>query len=137
MKSLLTACVSLALALGAACSSEHSGIPAAPSFDPIGSEPVSADGGAGNGSVIQYFCEQGCEKIATACHNGYPVAYCTQACVNNVLVYPGCVAEQLAFYACLATINVDCSFGFPQAAACDPAQQAIGQCQSRPPPLPE
>jgi len=128
MKALLSACVSLTLALGAACSSEHSGIAAAPSFDPIGSEPVSADGGAGSGSVLGFFCDQSCKKLELAC--GFTNAYCQANCAMNINAFPGCTAALLAYFGCLATTDIDCSFGFPQTPGCDPAAVEVSRCQS-------
>ena len=141
MRASLTACAALALALSTACSSEHSGIEATPGFDPIGSEPSSGDGGAGTGSgdVIRLFCEQGCVNLGMACPMGVgvPPQYCTQSCAANAAAYGRCVAEQLAYYICLATTDVECPFFFPQTPGCDPALQALSHCQNAPGPLPE
>lgn len=139
MKALLTACASLALALSAACSSEHSGIEATPGFDPIGSEPTTGDGGAaGSRDVIRLFCDQGCVNLGKACTPGvgFQPEYCTDSCAANPGT-PGCEAEELIYYICLATTDVECPFFFPQAPKCDPAVEALAMCQSTPPPLPE
>src|SRR5262245_42884814 len=133
MKALLTACASLALTLAlGACSSEHSGVEATPGFDPIGSEPTSGDGGGpGSRDVIRHFCDRGCVNLAMACPTGIgvPPEYCAQSCNANP-GYPGCEAEELIYYICLATTHVECPFYFPQAPECDPVLQALSMCQS-------
>ena len=137
MKAVLIACASLTLTLGAACSSEHTGIPATPTIDPIGTEPTDTDDGGGSvGGVYGLFCRQSCDNTARACGTNFN-NYCEQSCVYNLQNYRGCEAEQLAYLACMGTANINCSFGYPRAPECDPAQLAVGECRSRPPPLPE
>ena len=138
MRILRTICasLSLALALGAGCGSDHTGVPAAPPFDPIGTEPTSADGGSQNGGVLGALCALSCEHIVAACGDNFGI-YCTESCLGTLVGYQRCQAQQLAYVACLATTQVDCRFGYPRTPACDPALLALSQCQNSPQPEPQ
>jgi hypothetical protein len=138
MRALLIACASFAVTVSAGCSGEHTGMPATPPFDPIGTEPTaSGDGGAVGNGVFGLFCAQSCASLEAACGNIFGGGdYCAQNCRASFAYYRGCEAQQLTYLACLATTKIDCTFGFPQTPQCDPALQAVGTCQSNHPPGP-
>jgi hypothetical protein len=131
MTSLRTASLTLALVLGAACSGDQTGVPSQPPFDPIGTEPASGDGDAPGGSAaLQWLCVRSCDNLSSACPFNPPVDYCTQQCGGNIFAVPGCEAQTLAYYTCIATADVICPYGFPQTPSCDRALQILSYCQS-------
>lgn len=134
MRALLIACASFAVTVSAGCSGDHTGVPAMPSFDPIGTEPTESDGGTSMGGVLQLFCNEGCANIEAAC--GVRADYCIPGCLANINYVRGCETEELIYLSCLATTHIECNFGYPRTPECDPALQAVGVCQSRPPPGP-
>lgn len=135
MRALLIACTSFAVTVSAGCSGDHTGIPATPPFDPIGTEPTSGDGGAAGNGVFELYCARYCANLEAACGNIFGGGdYCAQNCRGGFDYYRGCEAEQLTYLACVATTKIDCGFGFPQTPECDPALQAVGACQTRNPP---
>ena len=137
MRTLLIACASFAVTVSAGCSSgDHTGVSATPPFDPIGTEPTNGDGGSGSTGVFQLFCEQSCANMAAACGNGFGGTYCVQSCLSSVSFFQNCQAQQLAYLGCLATTQIECTWGYPRSPECDPAQQAVSICQSQNPPLP-
>jgi hypothetical protein len=137
MRILRKTCASLALAsalaLGAGCGTDHTGIPASPPFDPIGTEPSSGGDGGTNGGALGALCGLSCKNIVAACGANFGT-YCTESCLGSLGGYRRCEAEQFAYVACMATTQIDCRFGYPRAPECDPALLALSQCQNNPQP---
>ena len=135
MRALLISCAAFAVTVCAGCSSDHTGVPAEPPFDPTGTEPTSGDGGAGGNTVAEVFCAQSCANIEAACGTMFGGNnYCAQNCLANFRYFAQCQAEQLIYVGCVATTQINCTFGYPRTPDCDSAQQAVGICQSQHPP---
>jgi len=141
MRSLLTTCARLslaaALALGAGCDGDHTGVPATPPFDPIGTEPAGGGGDAPAGTdVLAFLCAQSCAKGDKVCPGFSSGGYCARFCVMSLSYYPGCEAEYLSQVSCQATTNPVC-FGGPYWQTCEGALQALNNCLTGvQPPLP-
>ena len=123
------------LAVGAAaCSGDHTGVPATPPFDPIGPEPPTGDGGAAPTGLLQSICTLSCENVRSACPS-FPVNEpCAGQCVMSINDFRGCEAEYLSYVTCQATAPVSCPFGYPMTPQCDPVAQTINNCLTRNPP---
>jgi hypothetical protein len=128
--------VAFACTLAASCGGDgdHTGIPASPPFDPIGSEPTSGD--AGTGAVLDLLCTQFCANLAAACPNDFQNNYCMPQCLNSLNTDVGCEAKEFLYTACLATAHIDCLSGLYHAATCDPALQSLSDCLNSLPPTP-
>jgi hypothetical protein len=135
VRSLVVACALFGCTLAVGCSTDHTGISTTPPFDPIGSEPTSADAGVGIG-LLARLCEQACAHQDAACPGLPSARYCRLQCNAQLPTYASCDAEQVAYTVCLATTTYDCSFGFPRAVECDDEVQAINDCIIRPPGTP-
>ena len=141
MRFLLTTCapLALALALGAGCGGDHTGISAAPPFDPIGTEPAGSGGGdapAGT-NVLTFLCAQSCARGDKTCPGFSFGDYCSRSCVMSLNYYPGCEAQYLSQVACQATTDPVC-FGSPYWQTCEGALQALNSCLAGgPPPSPQ
>jgi hypothetical protein len=144
MRFRLTTCarlsLALALAAGAGCGGDHTGVPASPPFDPIGSEPAGGGGGgdapAGT-NVLAFLCAESCAKGDKVCPGFSSGGYCARFCVMSLSYYPGCEAEYLSQVSCQAGNDPVC-FGGPYWQTCDGALQALNACLvAGPPPSPE
>ncbi len=116
------------------CSGGGAG-PAAPTFDPFGTEPAGgvdetppSSGGGGQGQTIAQLCATDCSRIAQACPSA--AAYdCASSCAAGAQMYPNCEALYQSFLACVATAALTCtSTGSVQISACEAATYAYETC---------
>ena len=139
--SLVIACsVSFACALGS-CSSSPSGVPAVPSFDPFGTEPVPTTGSEptggesggppGPGSSIEELCAYDCTRFEAGCPGAAGGANCASDCASSVTSFPNCKAQLQAYLACVTTAPFSCVAGSVEIPACDNAASVVTDCANQ------
>jgi hypothetical protein len=113
--------------------------PVTPPFSPFGTDPSGsttepaggsnepASGGGGSQTIAQ-LCATDCARAAATCPTS-GASDCVSSCGAVPAMYPGCVPQIQAYFACIATASLTCSSsGSVDATGCMNAEQLVLDC---------